>query len=97
MNLVDQSLRSVVKIQVTTDQDTVYPLTVLELHVLDQLGQVAYNLHKIINEGNDAGCRANDWNEVAIHIHNLQHMVMAQAAARCYPDLMRKMGSTIDG
>lgn len=37
-----------------------------------------------------------DWTEAAYRIHGIQHMVMAQAAARAYPDLYRRLGSTID-
>lgn len=36
-----------------------------------------------------------DWNEFALRIHAVQHMIMAQAAARAYPDEFRLLGSTI--
>lgn len=35
----------------------------------------------------------NDWNECAVEIHVIQHRIMAQAAARAYPDKYRLMGA----
>ena len=39
--------------------------------------------------------RSHDLDEFAARIHDLQHAVMAQAAARAYPDLYRLAGSTL--
>lgn len=36
-----------------------------------------------------------DWAEAAGHIHNLQHMIMSQAAARAYPTQFRRLGQTL--
>lgn len=38
-----------------------------------------------------------DLAELAAHVHTLQHMVMGQAAARCYPDTYRLLGAVIPG
>lgn len=43
----------------------------------------------------DGPTREQDLNEIAAHIHALQHFVMAQAAARAYPDLYRLAGETL--
>ena len=43
----------------------------------------------------DGSTRAADLGEVVIHIHALQLFVMAQAAARCYPDLYRLAGESL--
>jgi len=37
-----------------------------------------------------------DWTEAAQRIHGLQHMVMAQAAARAFPHLYRELGEITD-
>jgi transposase len=39
--------------------------------------------------------RAADLNELAMHVHAIQHAIMAQAAARAYPDLYRPLGGTL--
>lgn len=36
--------------------------------------------------------RSRDLSELAVHIHAIQHAVMANAAARVYPNLYRVMG-----
>jgi hypothetical protein len=43
----------------------------------------------------DGPTRAGDLGEVIAHIHALQHFVMAQAAARCYPDRYRLAGELL--
>jgi hypothetical protein len=68
------------------------PLTSEEQHCMRMLSEVADLMSRII--GHDT-TRAGDWNEAATHIHNLQHMVMAQAAARAYPDTYRLLGERI--
>ncbi len=43
----------------------------------------------------DAPSRAGDVNEVVGHIHALQRMLMAQAAARAYPSEYRLLGGAV--
>lgn len=40
--------------------------------------------------------RQRDLDEAVVHIHAIQHMVMANAAARAYPSLYRPLGGTLD-
>lgn len=40
--------------------------------------------------------RQADLHEFAIHIHNIQHFIMAQAAARAFPTLYRLSGESLD-
>ena len=40
----------------------------------------------------DGPSREADLHELVIHIHAIQHAVMANAAARAYPDLYRPLG-----
>lgn len=44
----------------------------------------------------DGRSRPADLAEISIHIHNLQHAILAQAAARAYPDRYRLLGGTIE-
>ena len=44
----------------------------------------------------DGPTRAADLREVVARIHALQHFVMAQAAARCYPDRYRLAGESLN-
>jgi hypothetical protein len=60
-----------------------------ELLAMEQLGTVAGTIRRIIGTGSQAGY---DWGEAADKIHQLQAMVMAQAAARAYPDQFRPLG-----
>lgn len=64
-------------------------LTVAEREVVWQLGDVWGRMSKIIGFGPDA---SGDRAEAINHIHNLQRMVMSQAAARRYPELFRPLG-----
>jgi hypothetical protein len=41
--------------------------------------------------------RMHDLAEAVHHIHALQHTIMAQAAARAYPERFRLLGGTLDG
>ena len=43
----------------------------------------------------DGPTRSHDVGEFAARTHDLQHAVMAQAAARAYPDLYRLAGGTL--
>lgn len=67
-------------------------LTPDELKVGDLLAE-AYNLAcKVIAKGPTAPY---DAQEFAHHIHILQNMILAQAAARAYPHRYRLMGETL--
>lgn len=39
--------------------------------------------------------RTGDLAEVALHIHAIQHVILAQAAGRAYPDRYRLLGGTL--
>jgi hypothetical protein len=43
----------------------------------------------------DGPTRAADLGELVAHVHAIQHAVMANAAARAYPDLYRPLGGTL--
>lgn len=43
----------------------------------------------------DGPTRDHDLNEACARIHDLQHAVMAQAAARAYPGSYRRLGGTV--
>ncbi len=71
-------------------------LTQLEHDTIGLLGKVYGNIVEITRDGNADGKVANeDLAEVAGRIHDLQHLVMAQAAARAYPDRYRLLGNVI--
>lgn len=55
----------------------------------DLVGVVA---QQVIGSG---PCREADINEFAAAVHVVQNMILAQAAARCYPDRYRLMGETL--
>lgn len=64
-------------------------LTTDEFEAMALTGQLANKLRAVIGTGPQA---ANDWAEAAQHIHGIQHMLMAQAAARAYPLDFRPLG-----
>lgn len=64
-------------------------LTAAEHEFLKLTVDLTHRLARIIKYG--PGRRA-DLNEGIAHIHVLQRMVLAQAAARAYPDLYRPLG-----
>ena len=64
-------------------------LTPDEFEAMDLLGKAAGVIRRIIGDGNQA---VYDWGEAADKIHQLQSMVMAQAAARAYPERFRPLG-----
>lgn len=68
------------------------PLTPEEHQALQLTADLWNLLNRIV--GNDRS-RAGDLAEVASHIHNIQHAVLAQAAARAYPDRYRLLGGTV--
>jgi hypothetical protein len=43
----------------------------------------------------DGETRTQDINEFVRHVHGIQHMIMAQAAARAYPGEYRLLGGTV--
>lgn len=67
-------------------------LTDLERDVIGRLGGIWNDICVIV--GTDA-TREGDLNEAIHHVHALQHTVMAQAAARAYPDTYRRLGCRI--
>jgi hypothetical protein len=66
-------------------------LTEQELKALRLTGELASLCRQIIGDGPSA---ANDWNEMVMRIHAVQHMIMAQAAARAHPVDLRLLGGT---
>lgn len=44
----------------------------------------------------DGASRAGDVREFIAHVHGIQHMIMAQSAARAQPDLLRLLGEVIE-
>lgn len=68
------------------------PLTADEHRFMDLTADLANLLARIV--GHESS-RAGDLNEAVAHIHALQAMVLAQAAARAYPDRYRLLGGTI--
>lgn len=69
-------------------------LTDAERAAIQKAGELWGDLCAIVAPGST---RTADLDELIIHIHAIQHAVMAQAAARAYPDELRLLGSTIQG
>lgn len=68
-------------------------LTEAEHQVMELTSQLWSALCSVTGDGRT---RAEDLHEASLHIHALQNMVLAQAAARAYPDKYRLLGHTID-
>jgi hypothetical protein len=68
-------------------------LTAKEHDIIWRLGSLWRDFIYIIGDGPQAGP---DLDEVTIHIHALQYTVMAQAAARAYPDKYRMLGNQME-
>lgn len=68
------------------------PLTADEHRLMVLTGDLMQLLARIVGNGSS---RAGDLNEAVAHIHALQAMVLAQAAARAYPDRYRLLGGTL--
>jgi len=68
-------------------------LTTAERKALELTGELANLVHHQVISGGPM--HDHDWNEFAMRIHAVQHMIMAQAAARAYPDDFRLLGGTI--
>lgn len=65
-------------------------LTPAELRALDLTTELTNLLAgEIIGDG---ATRSGDINEMCKRIHDVQHMIMAQAAARAYPERFRLLG-----
>jgi hypothetical protein len=67
-------------------------LTPLERKILRDLGQMWGEVCEVVGNGRS---RIADLNEMVVHIHALQHFVMAQAAARAYPTELRLAGEVL--
>jgi hypothetical protein len=68
-------------------------LTLAEHHAMKLAAELmGYVAREIIGDGMS---RRQDLAELAIHVHGIQNMVMAQAAARAYPDRYRLLGDTL--
>lgn len=65
-------------------------LTDRERQAVERLGEVWGDLCAIVGDGST---RDADLAEMAHHVHALQNAVLAQAAARAYPDLYRLAGA----
>ena len=59
---------------------------------VDLPGELADLLRTIIAPG---PTREQDRREIVTHIHDIQNAILAQAAARAYPDRYRLLGSTL--
>jgi hypothetical protein len=66
-------------------------LTADEHEAIDLTGRLANLMDRIVGEGQT---RTADLNEVVQRIQAIQHMILAQAAARAYPDRYRLLGGT---
>lgn len=66
-------------------------LTDLEHEVVDDLAKVYNKFCKLVGLG---VTRRDDLNEIAMLLHGLQDKVLAQAAARLYPEKYRLMGGS---
>lgn len=64
-----------------------------ELEAMNLLATFAGKMRRIIGDG---PCARGDWAEAADKIHQLQAVIMAQAASRAYPDLFRPLGGRAD-
>jgi len=75
-------------------------LTDIEREALDHLAQAANLISKAIRTPDESQAYSHhiangDWDEAAALIHNIQHLVMAQAAARAYPTTFRLLGHSL--
>jgi len=70
-------------------------LTDDEKEALDLTGKLANKLGVIIRKGGSEVVAEQDWAEAAVFIHQIQHMIMAQACARAFPGEYRLLGRTI--
>lgn len=70
----------------------------MAISMSDREHALARKLGSLANDFNDIMTRGiaydEDYREVVYHIHALQNMVMAQAAARMYPNMYRPLGGS---
>jgi hypothetical protein len=64
-------------------------LTPAEREAVATAAALANQVYAIIGDG---GAEEGDLAEAVHHIHAIQRMILAQAAARAYPDLYRLLG-----
>lgn len=69
-------------------------LTSDELAAIDLAARLAESLARVVGGG---GTRNADLNELLVHVHVIQNAVLAQAAARAYPDRFRPLGGVVQG
>lgn len=67
-------------------------LTDDEHRLMDLTGELWKVLCEVVG---DAPARSADLAEAAAHVHAIQNMVLAQAAARAYPDNYRLLGQQL--
>lgn len=67
-------------------------LTDEEHELVEMLGQCANRFAKVIGHGPTS---SHDYGEVVDKIHQLQSMVLSQAAARWFPSRYRLLGETL--
>lgn len=67
-------------------------LTDLERDVINRIGGLWDDITTIVGDG---ASRDHDLAEFIVHVHAIQQKVMAQAAARAYPDELRLLGGII--
>jgi len=74
-------------------------LTLEERVIVGTLANLAGQIYQVIRDGAPIGPHDDwtrsmtaDWAEAAFHIHGLQRMMLAQAAARAYPQMYRAIG-----
>lgn len=68
-------------------------LTEEEKSLVDLISDVSRSFGTIVGNG---PTREHDLREMVFHVHALQNMVLAQAAARAYPELYRVMGESAE-
>jgi len=66
-------------------------LTSVEKEIVEKLGECAKRYSQALAPG---PCYDQDLREFIAHIHDLQWRVLAQAAARHYPELYRLQGTS---
>jgi hypothetical protein len=68
-------------------------LTADELAAVDLAARLAEALGRVVGDG---PTRKADLNELLVHVHAIQNAVLAQAAARAYPDRFRLLGQVVE-
>jgi hypothetical protein len=67
-------------------------LTAEERELVQDLGRIYTRMMDVVR---DERTRDDDLREIRFHIHGLQRMLMAQAAARAYPSEFRLLGGGV--